>query len=118
MLNPFSHADRVARVLDILEQDRELVAAETGNRHFGSAARRCRSFGGSAPADWQLRREAVAGFMAKAVVHELEPIEIDEEHREHVLAVPRAPLDRLSEAIEKQDAIRQAGERDPRPCLR
>ena len=111
MLNPFSHADGVARMLDILEQDRELVAAETGNRHFGvHAADGVDCSDAAFQPTGNCGEEAISGFMPKAIVHELEPIQIHKENRRDA-ALPLGPLHRLSEAIEKQHAIRQAGER-------
>ena len=96
---------------DILEQDRELVPADTGNRHFGVHAGdgiHCSDAAFQPIGD--CGEEAIPGFMAKAVVHELEPIQIHEENRRDA-ALPLGPFHRLSEAIEKQHAIRQAGQR-------
>ena len=48
--------------------------------------------------------------MAQAVVDVLEPIEVDEEHRD-LGAHPGAVLQRLIQAVEKQRPVRQPGHR-------
>ena len=62
---------------------------------------------GAAPL-WQL----VAERVAEAVVDDLEAVQVQEEHRGAALrmAALRAP-DRLVQAVEEQDAVREAGER-------
>ena len=85
-----------------LEQQRELVAAEARERVARAddlAAKR------SATCLQQL----VAGVVAEAVVDLLEPVEVDEQHREDAPGALRA-RERLVEPVAEQGAVGEAGE--------
>ncbi len=94
-------ASRASR--DVVEQERELVAAQARHRVVGPQ-RRFQPTGDG-------HQQLVAGRVAEAVVDDLEAVEVEEQHRRAdggVVAL-RAP-DRLVEAVDEQDAVRQAGE--------
>ena len=73
-LDPFGGDGRAANVLDVLDQDDELVAAEPRDR----VARPARLFDSLGDGAQQL----VAGDVAEAVVDVLESVEVEEEHCE------------------------------------
>ena len=99
---PLRHRGHGARVLDVLEQHRELVAAETGDRVLGPEA------------DGQPLAEAdeelIARAVTEAVVDHLEAIEVEEEHGEQ-LAPALGARQGVGEAIYEQCAVGEAGER-------
>ena len=93
---------RCRRVFLVRDQDGELVAAEAGRR-LGAAQALADALRG-------LDQEPVAGEVAEAVVHELELVDVEEEHRD--LAVgPLRPRERVVESIDEEGAIREARER-------
>ena len=94
--------DRRLRVVDVLEQDRELVAAEPG-RGIGRAYAR-----GDALRD--LEQDAVADGVTEAVVDGLEVVEIDEQDG-HSDAVAQRPCDRMADALVEQRAVGEMGYR-------
>ena len=57
-----------------------------------------------------LDEQLVAGRVPERVVHRLEPVEIDEQHRGAETVAARAG-ERLAQAVDHQRAVRQAGER-------
>ena len=69
---------RILGTLDLGEQDRELVPAETGDRVVARSTRARRS------AD--LLQQLVARRVAERVVHDLEAIEVDVHHRDALAA--------------------------------
>ena len=78
---PFGHIDRLpAGVLgvEVVAQDRELVAAESGHGVAGPDR--------GTEARAELDHELVAGVVAEAVVHELEAVEVEEQDRGRGLA--------------------------------
>ena len=56
-----------------------------------------------------LLQQLVAGAVAEAVVDLLEPVEVDEQHREHVPG-PRGAGQRLVEPVAEQRAVGEVGE--------
>ncbi len=86
---------------DVLEQHRELVAAEAR--------------GGVGPADAlveaprDLLQHLVARGVAEAVVDRLEVVEVEEDHREAALLAPAAG-ERVADALREQGAVGQAGD--------
>ena len=96
-------------VLEVFAEHDELVAAEPGDgvsdAHDGADAFR------------RLAKQHVAGLVAEAVVHHLEVVEIEEQHRERS-APPRDEVDRVLCAIEQQHAVRKVGERVVRRLVR
>ena len=87
---------------DAREHDRELVAAQAGER----LVRRQRP--GQAPGDGA--QQVVALVVAERVVDVLEAVEVDEDDRERA-AVAVARRERLLEPVAQQGAVGQAGER-------
>ncbi len=74
------HRGDVARIREVLEQHREFVAAQPGDRVIPAQ-------GLAQPLADQAQR-LVAGVVAEGVVDDLEAIEIEEQHR-HVSRGPR-----------------------------
>ena len=106
------HPDGVAGVGDVLQQDRELVAAEARQRdpalvrHAGGPART----GRLQPAG-DRHQQAVGRQRAEAVVDRLEAIEAEDEDRKQLVLAPLRPLDRAVEQVDEQEAVRQSGQR-------
>ena len=59
----------------------------------------------------QFGEELVARFVPQAVVDELEVVEVEKQHGERRFVRPRAAAEAMLNAVEEQQAIRQAGER-------
>ena len=91
------------RRLDVLEQDRELVAAEPARRVAGPDDRL------DALRD-HLER-AVALGVPEAIVQELEVVEVDEQHGGVIRAPPAKPVERVVHAILEPGSVGEAGER-------
>ena len=96
------HRDTIGLAVDFRQQDHELVATHPRDRV------------GLADASLDPPRdgleELVPDRVAQAVVDRLEPIEVEEQHRD-VLAGPPCGPERNLEAIEEQDTMRESGER-------
>ena len=88
--------------VDVGDQDEELVAAEPGD-DVGRPHRASQPVGHDA-------QELVARRVAVAVVHELEVVEVDEEHGDGEVAAMRA-CDRLLEVLLEEEPVRQVGQR-------
>ena len=94
--DPLGGVGRLLAVLDVLEQHRELVAAEAR--------------GGVGAADAlveparDLDQHLVAGRVAEAVVDRLEVVEVEEDHGEPALLAPAA-RDRVAYALGEQRAV-------------
>src|SRR5258707_700178 len=87
--------------MNVLEQDRELVAAEAADgvvRPYTLT----QSLG-------DLDEHAVAHVVAEAVVDDLEAVEVEEQQRRGVVALPRVH-DRELELLHEPGTIPQAGE--------
>ena len=84
-----------------LDQHQELVAPE--------AADRIRLAQRPAEAGGHLAQHIVTDTMAQGVVHVLESVEVDEEHRPVLAGATRPPL-HLFDAVQDECAVRQAGE--------
>ena len=95
---------RLVRVADVVEQQRELVAAQPRDGVVGAQRR-------FEPSRDRLQ-QLVADGVPEAVVDDLEAVEVEEQHRRAALGVVAlgAP-DRLVEAVDEQHAVREAGER-------
>ena len=99
------HARRdLARAPDVplLDEHGELVPAQAGRRVPRADA------GDEAPRD--LDQDRVAGRVTEAVVHVLEVVEVDEEHRERPARAPRAQQ-RVLQPVAEQAAVRELRER-------
>ena len=83
--HPLGDPGRVLGPPELAEHDRELVAAEPGDRRLRTVAALARDEIGAAQAGRQAMREglqqAVAGVVAEVVVDQLEMIEVEEQHR-------------------------------------
>ena len=97
---PLGDRDR-ERLVRLLEQERELVAAEPGEG-VARADRR-----GEAPRD--LLEQLVAGVVAERVVHLLEAVEVDEQHGERLAGARRAGQ-RLVEPVAEERTVGEARE--------
>src|SRR4029079_11212572 len=86
----------------VVDEDRELVAAEAGERVAGTDAAL------EAPGDFD--EELVAREVAQAVVDDLEAVHVDEEDGEAVVGPPGREADRLAEAVEEEGAVGKAGQ--------
>ena len=80
----------------------ELVAAVPGDG-IGAAE-------DASEAGGELREQLVAGFVPVRVVHGLEPVDVEEEHRDRVL-VALGARQAVGEPVQEQVAVGQAGER-------
>ncbi|GBD41579.1 hypothetical protein HRbin39_00963 [bacterium HR39] len=87
---------------DPVQHQQELVAARPRHR-VGTPQGRAQPLG-------DRPQQRVAGAQAEGVVDQLEAVEIDQHHRQHLTVAPR-PLDGLAEAVERQQAVGQTGER-------
>ena len=56
-----------------------------------------------------LGEQAVAGVVAEAVVDELEPVEVEEQHRDRRVVATRA-LQRVGQAVVQQRPVREPGQ--------
>ena len=83
-----------------LGHDDELVPAEAGDGVAGTRS------GGEAGGDGTQQR--VAGVVPERVVDDLEPVDVDEQHRQRSRR-PVAPLGRLGQPVGEQRAVGQVG---------
>ncbi len=95
------HGDRARIVLRVLEQHRELVAAQPRDG-VGRAHAREQPLRGD-------REQPVAHPVAQAVVHRLEVVDVEEDQRELLLVAPRE-RERVRHPVEEERAIRETGE--------
>ena len=84
------------------DQDREFVAAQARD-HVVGAHRRHQPLG-------HFHQQAVAGGMAHAVVDQLEPVQVQEQHRERHAVAQARTLDRMTQAVEQVGPVGQAGQ--------
>ena len=103
-MHTIGHPRRLVRIVEVVEQQRELVAAHPSDGVAGPQRRL------QPPADGH--QQPVAGEVAERVVDELEAIEVEKKDRTPSLAhappsAPQAPL----EAVEKKRAVGKPGER-------
>ena len=90
------------RAVGAEQQHHELVTAEPG--HGVASPQRLGKTIGHALDD------LVAGDQAEQIVDQLEPVEVDQHHRQQLAGSTR-PLDRLGQAVVEQEPVRQAGQR-------
>ena len=102
LLRAAGGAHRLVRIHEVAEEKGELVAAEA--RHGIARA------GDRAQAAGDLHQQHVARGVAQALVHGLETVEVEEEHREAVVGAPLLERERLPKPVHEQRAVRQAGE--------
>ena len=89
-------------VRQVLAEHDELVAAEPRNG-VADADDLADALGG-------LTKQHITGLVTEAVVHHLEVVEVEEQHRERA-APPADEVDRVLGAVEEEHAIREVGER-------
>ena len=109
---PLGHAHRVARILDVVQQDVELVSAEPRQRRgrFVTGDRVGRPQARLKPSR-DRHQQAIGGERPEAVADHIEPVEAEGEKRERGVRAPFLAFDRPLDEIEKQQPVRQAGER-------
>ena len=96
------HRLDLERTFDVLEQHGELVAAESSEQvAFANAA--CEPLHDRA-------QQHVAGLVAERLVHDLEPVEIEQQQR-HVLRARNARCRRAVELVAQVLPVRNAGQR-------
>ena len=96
------HVGGLDALAPVLEQDRELVAAQPG-RGVGGAQRLLQPLA-------DLVQQLVAGGVAERVVDGLEVVEVHEQHGDR-LVVALLALDRVRDAVPEQRAVREVGDR-------
>src|SRR6185295_5593995 len=101
-LDALGDPDRVAGLVDVLEQHGEFVAAEAGDGVAGAD--------GLLEAPRGLDQELVAGAVAHGVVDELEAVEVEEEDAEEAVLLAARVLDAVAEAVDEERAVGEAGE--------
>src|SRR5215813_12887581 len=85
LFNALRQRRRLARTCDAIEQNRELVAAETRNHvNFADAVLQTARHG---------NQKLISDCVTEAVVYVLESIEVEEEHGELIVLVLLCPLD-------------------------
>ena len=99
VLQPFGDPCRVARVGNALQEQRELVATKAREHVAGPEGR--------AQTPRRDREQLVASVMAVALVHRLEVVEVDEQHRTRVAAMPPSPLEGHLQSLHEEGPVRQ-----------
>ena len=99
--DPLGDRDRLVPAVDPVEQQRELVAAETGEQvlaahHALEAAR-------------DLGEQQVADAVTERVVDDLEPVDVEVQHADRAAVAPRG-RGRLLQALHERGPIREAGQ--------
>jgi hypothetical protein len=94
---------RLAHVVDVFEQDRELVAAQPGDSVAGAQVRF------EPPRD--AHQKLVADHVPERVVDHLEAVEVEEEQRERPSGPPPGALDGELEVIHEEGAVGQPRQR-------
>ena len=103
LVQPLGHDRGAVHVADVVEQQRELVAADARDG-VARPQRRLQALR-------DRHQQAVADKVAERVVDELEAVEVEEEHRAaEVLALAPRAAQRQLEAVEEQRAVRQPGQ--------
>ncbi len=87
---------------DVLQEDDELVAAQARHRVRGAEA--------SGEPSGDVDQELVAGHMAEAVVHHLEPVHVHEEDAELVPFAPARAGDGLAQPVHEEGPVGKARE--------
>ena len=93
--------DRDDVVGDVVQHDDELVSTQPGHRVDRAAGTQALR---------HLDEQLVAGSVSERVVHRLEPVEVDEQHRGAQPVPPRA-REGLAQAVDDERPVREAGER-------
>ena len=102
LLQALGEHDDLAVGAYVLDQNRELVAAEPRDQVLGPQKR--------PHAPGELDQQGVPRAVAEAVVDQLEPVEVEEQHAEAAIGVPPHGRDRAGELFDEVVAIREVGE--------
>ena len=102
LLDSLRDPRRRAAIADVVEEDGELVAAQAGHGVVDAKA--------ADEPRGEADQEPVSREVAQAVVHELETVEVEEEHGEAVLVPPAAVRHGLTQTVEEQRPVGQSGE--------
>ena len=102
LLQALGEHDDLAVGAHVLDENRELVAAEPRDQVLGAQKR--------PHAPGELDQQGVPRAVAEAVVDQLEPVEVEEQHAEAAIAVPPHGRDRAGELFDEVVAIREVGE--------
>ena len=100
--DPIGDVGRLDALAAVLQQDRELVAAQAG-RGVGGAKRGLQPLA-------HLGQQQVAGHVAQGVVDGLEVVEVHEQHRDR-LVVALLSIDGVRDAVVEQRPVREARHR-------
>ena len=100
--DPVGDQDHLPIAAEVLEQQRELVAAKAGDRVHRSQH--------SAQPPGQTGEHGVADAMTEGVVDVLELVDIHEQHGDHRAGAPSA-IQRHPEPVQEQRPVGQSGER-------
>ncbi len=100
--DPLGDQDHLSLVGQLLEQERELVAPEPGDR-VHRAQHRLQAVG-------EPRQQAVAGGVPERVVDLLEVVDVEEQHGDRGVVAPRT-VQSDAEAVEEQRPVGQPGQR-------
>ena len=90
-------------MVQILQQNSEFVAAESGNRVVGSHAEAKPVSNG--------HQQLVPFQVAKAVIHDLEAIQIEEEHREILFGTASRAHEQMIKPVDEKCPVRQPRQR-------
>ena len=115
---PLGDAHRIARVLDVVQQHVELVSTEPRQRRGRFVTRD--GVGGPQARLKPSRdrhQQAIGGERPETVADHIEPVEAKSQEGERGVRAPFSTLDRTLDEIEKQQPVRQAGERVRQLCL-
>ena len=102
-LHPLRHAGSIGGVLHALDQHRELVAAQARHRVPGAP--------GPLQPPRDLDEQLIARAVPERVVHHLEAVEVEEEHREPAAPASLGALQRHAQPLHEQGAVGEPGER-------
>jgi len=100
--NPLGEGDRVALRVNIFEQDREFVAAEARQRVAGPQTALETARDGD--------EQHVSRHVPETVVHELEAVEIQEQHGRDMIVAPLRASDHVVEAFHERRSVCEARE--------
>ncbi len=100
--HPLGDQSSLVRSVEIVNQDRELVTAETRDRVEIAQVR--------VETVSDCDQECVTGKVAEAVVHVLEAVEVNHHHRD-VSTDPHSSAEGMFEPVVEQCPVRQTGER-------
>src|SRR5688572_30645151 len=102
-LDAVGDARRIIHVAHVVQQNCELISTQSRNR-IALAQTRFQAMP-------DRNQQIITNAVTKTVIHDLESIQIEKQHREHVFRMPLYMLDQSLESVEEQRTVRQPGER-------